>query len=75
MIYIACEDMEFVWREQDVAEVERMWHEGYDIRFIAKAVRRNIDEVVLLIMDRARQGLLMPRPTGVFGKMEVEDAN
>lgn len=25
MIYIACEDMEFVWREQDVAEVERMW--------------------------------------------------
>lgn len=75
MLYIACEDMDFIWREQDVAEVERLWREGYDIRFIAKAVRRNIDEVVILIMDRARQGLLSQRQTGVFGKMEVEDAN
>lgn len=74
-MYIACEDMDFIWREQDVAEVERLWREGYDIHFIAKSVRRNIDEVVLLIIDRARQGLLKPRPTGVFGQMEVEDAN
>ena len=74
-MYIACEDMDFIWREQDVAEVERLWREGYDIRFIAKAVRRNIDEVVLLIMDRARCGALKRRQTGVFGKMEVEDAN
>jgi len=73
MLYIACEDMDFIWREQDVEKVERLWREGYDIRFIAKAVRRDIDEVVLLIVDRARQGLLRPRPTGVFGKMEVED--
>lgn len=72
-MYIACEDMDFIWREQDVTEVERLWREGYDIHFIAKAVRRNIDEVVLLIMDRARCGALKRRPTGVFGKMEVED--
>lgn len=75
MLYIACEDLDFIWREKDVAEVERLWREGYDIRFIAKAVRRNIDEVVLLIMDRARCGEIKRRPTGVFGKMEVEDAN
>ena len=67
--------MDFIWREQDVAEVERLWREGYDIRFIAKAVRRNIDEVVLLIMDRARCGALKRRPTGVFGKTEDNDAN
>ena len=73
MLYIACEDLDFIWREQDVAEVERLWREGYDIRFIAKSVRRNIDEVVLLIIDRARCGEIKRRPTGVFGKMEDED--
>lgn len=73
MVYIACEDLDFIWREQDVAKVERLWREGYDIRFIANAVRRKVDEVAILIMDRARCGVLKLRPTGVFGKMEVED--
>ena len=73
MLYIACEDMDFVWRERDVAEVERLWREGYDIRYIAQAVRRNVDEVTVLIMDRVRYGALKRRPTGVFGKTGVED--
>ena len=73
MIYIACEDMDFIWREQDMEKVERLWLEGYNICFIARAVRREVDEVAILIMDRSRQGFLSPRPTGVFGKMEDED--
>jgi len=72
-VYIACEELNFLWREQDVAEVERLWREGYDIRAIAKAVRRHVDEVTILIMDRARCGEIKRRPTGVFGKMGVED--
>lgn len=74
-MYIACEDMDFIWYEQDVIEVERLWREGYDIRFIAATVRRKVDEVAILIMDRSRQGLLRPRPMGVFGKMEDEHGN
>lgn len=73
MLYIACEDIDYIWRERDVAEVERLWREGYDIRCIAAAVKRDVDEVLLLILDRARHGVLKRRPTGVFGKMEVED--
>jgi len=74
-VYIACEELNFLWREQDVEKVERLWREGYDIRAIAKAVRRHVDEVAVLIMDRVRYGALKRRPTGVFGKMEDNDAD
>lgn len=71
MVYIACEDIDFIWREQDVDEVERMWREGYDIRAIAKVLRRHVDEVTVLIIDRARRGTIKRRPMGVFGDLEV----
>jgi len=75
VVYIACEELNFLWREQDVEKVERLWREGYDIRAIAKIVKRNVDEVAILIMDRARCGALKRRPTGVFGKTGDENAN
>lgn len=68
MIYIACEELNFIWRPEDVITVDRMWQEGMDIRDIAKAFDRDVDEVAILIMDRVRLGRLGPRKNGVFGR-------
>lgn len=72
MIYIACEDINFVWRESEISKVEKLWREGYDIRVIAEIVKRDCDEVALLLFDRARQRKIYPRSTGIFGKIREE---
>ncbi|GAB7387398.1 hypothetical protein BSNK01_12340 [Bacillaceae bacterium] len=67
-IYVACEDMDFVWDERDVEEFDRMWQEGFSIWDIARAFNRDPDEVALLAMDRARKRKIKKRKNGVFGR-------
>jgi len=67
-IYIALEDLDFIWDEAEVPDIERMWNEGYSIWQIANACMRDPDEVLILIMDRVRKGFIEPRPGGVYGR-------
>lgn len=66
-IYIALEDMDFVWDEKDVATVDQMWSEGVSIWDIGKSFGRDPDEVALLIIDRKRKGFIGERPGGAWG--------
>jgi fructose-1,6-bisphosphatase/sedoheptulose 1,7-bisphosphatase-like protein len=65
-LYIACEDMDFVWSEKDVSRFDFFWNNGLGIEKIAKRLKRDIDEVVILIMDRARKGYIKPRKGGLM---------
>ncbi|MCM3273685.1 helix-turn-helix domain-containing protein [Paenibacillus elgii] len=65
-IYIALEELDFVWTEKDVLEVDRMWNRGSSIWEIGRAFNRDIDEVAVLIMDRCRHGYIKQRLNGVF---------
>jgi len=67
-IYVACEDLDFVWDERDVIQVDRMWEEGFSIDDIAKAFDRDTDEIALLVIDRARKGYIQPRKGGIRGR-------
>lgn len=60
-IYIACEDMNMVWCESEVVQFERMWNDGWDIEVIANALDRDPDEVIVLVIDRARNGHIRSR--------------
>jgi len=66
-VYIACENLDFVWDEREVHEIEHMWSKGLSIHDIARSFGRDPDEVAILIVDRARQGKIKPRKGGVFG--------
>ncbi|MGO4540353.1 helix-turn-helix domain-containing protein [Paenibacillus sp. 2TAB19] len=66
-LYIACEDMDFVWREQDVTEVERLWEADSGLFRIAHEMRREPDEVAVLIIDLSRQQRIKPRRGGIWG--------
>ncbi len=64
-LYIACEDMDFVWSEREVLRFDKLWNDGMGLMEIAKKLRRDPDEIVVLVLDRARQGFIKRRPSGI----------
>ncbi|MEZ2661790.1 hypothetical protein [Aneurinibacillus aneurinilyticus] len=70
-IYIACEDLDFLWDKEQILEVIAMWNMGIPIGHIASNFGREVDEAALLIFDLCRQGKIKPRPGGVFGRGEI----
>ncbi|MCP1359082.1 hypothetical protein [Aneurinibacillus migulanus] len=67
-IYIACEDLDFLWDEEQIPEVIAMWNMGIPIEHIANNFGREVDEAALLILDLCRQRKIKPRSGGVFGR-------
>lgn len=66
-LIIALDDLEFSWFPEEAALVQKIWEQGLHIADIAKAVKRDQDEVAVLIMHLARQGKIQLRKSGVFG--------
>ncbi|MED0670572.1 hypothetical protein P4S95_10205 [Aneurinibacillus aneurinilyticus] len=68
-VYIACEDLDFLWDEEQILEVIAMWNIGIPIGHIASNFDREVDETALLIFDLCRQRKIEPRPNGVWGRI------
>lgn len=66
-LYIACEEINMIWKEPHVEEFREMWKAGLSIREIAEYFDRGTDEVMILAMDQAKQKLIKSRPGGVWG--------
>lgn len=64
-IYVACEDVDFVWKVDQVADFDRLWKEGYrDLEQLSRYFKRSVPEVSFLVWDRAQSG----RISKVIGK-------
>jgi len=70
--YIACEEMDFYWSESEVIKFEQLWNRGECIFEIAKHLKRDPDEVALLVIDRSRARAIEPRKGGIWGKEYLE---
>lgn len=66
-IYIALEEYDFTWDEDDIQEFIKLWNKGGDIRMIAEYFNRPSIEVGLLILDLGERGKIKPRKRGLFG--------
>jgi hypothetical protein len=66
-IYIALEDLNFDWLEEEILLVMRMWNEGRAIWDIADALKRPQEEVIVLLIDMSMKGGIRKRTGGVFG--------
>lgn len=64
---IALDGLDFSWDPKAVEKVKKLWSDGRHISDIAKTVRRDIDEVALLVMHLARKKQIKPRNGGCFG--------
>ncbi|GIO63550.1 hypothetical protein [Paenibacillus cineris] len=60
-IYLACEEMNFIWSEKEVGDFLKLWKEGRGIPQIAAYFDRDPDEVGLLVIDQARKGNIKTR--------------
>jgi len=65
--YIALEDLNFAWLEEEILLVMRMWNEGRPIWDIADALKRPQEEVLILLVDMSMKGVIRKRTGGVFG--------
>lgn len=65
-IYIAIEDLDCVWDIDHVKDFEYLWNEGHTLSDIAKYLKRDIDEVAILLLDRARKGKVKSRESGIW---------
>lgn len=74
-IYLALEELNFVWCEAEVSQVIDLWEQGLNIWDISKAMKRDPDEVTILIMDLARKERIIPRPVEAVGRRRRGDAN
>lgn len=70
-IYTALEDLNFLWNEDDLPAFREMWKDGRSVQEIADHFDRDPDEVVLLVIDQAREGKIKRRSTGLSGKDKV----
>ena len=66
-LYIALSELDFSWYPNEVEQVAQMWRDGIHIADIAEKMKRDIDEVVILIMDLARRDVIEPRKNGAAG--------
>lgn len=66
-VYIALEDLDFIWDIRQVLELDEMWRRGFSLQYMAEYFNRDPDEVAILLMDRLRRGRIRPRKGGIFG--------
>ena len=64
-LVIALDDLDLSWYPGEAETVRRLCGYGWHISDIAKYVRRDIDEVAVLIMHLARQKKIQGRKKGV----------
>ncbi|MEE4565254.1 hypothetical protein V2U88_22645 [Paenibacillus polymyxa] len=62
-IHIACEEMNFLWSSDDLAEFRDMWRQGYSVEEIRSYFdRESWQEVILIALDQIRWGYIKIRP-------------
>lgn len=66
-LIVALDDLDFSWFPVEVNKVKKLWSFGWHIADIAKHMKRDPDEVAVLIMHLARQGRIRRRRMGVLG--------
>ncbi|MEK5265585.1 hypothetical protein [Bacillus sp. FSL R7-0166] len=67
-VYYACPHSDFIFDEKDIILFRQMWQDHEPIRHIANRLARNVDDILLLIIDQAELGKIEPRKGGIFGK-------
>ncbi|WP_144626623.1 hypothetical protein [Bacillus altitudinis] len=71
-VYYACPHSDFIWDEKDIILFRQMWQDHEPIRHMANRLARNVDDILLLILDQAELGKIEPRKGGVFGKEDKQ---
>lgn len=67
-LYIACEDYNFTWSDEEIKQFREMWRQGVSIPQMAVELRRHQNEIGILVMDQIEHKYIRPRKGGMLGK-------
>lgn len=68
------ESFEWRWEERKICEIDDMWKMGFSPYLIADLLKRDPDEVLVLLICRARSGIIKQRAGGLMGTInEIEE--
>lgn len=59
--------LNLVFRKEEINDFLEMWNAGISVSNIAKKMKRNTSEIVLLVFDHAERNILPPRDEGIYG--------
>jgi hypothetical protein len=65
------EDLKRSWYSDEINRFCLMWKEGICITKIAKELKKDVDEVGLLVIHCKRQGVIENRPGGAYKKLNL----
>jgi hypothetical protein len=63
--YIALEEHDFCWGENEIREFRRMWNANIPFTSICKILKRTHIEVGILLMDQSHKGHVKRRKIGL----------
>jgi hypothetical protein len=70
--YEACADLNRKWYSDEITRFIKMWNAGDCITKIATELKKDVDEVALLIIDQKRKGRINDRPGAAYGSRIVD---
>lgn len=69
LIYIACEDFNFIWDEHHLTSVIDKWNQGVSVFKMADELNRDVDELAVLLIDLSKKGAITSRQGGLDGSL------
>ena len=66
-LHIALFDLDFSFTQSEIDTAIDMWNKGYDLRVIADELQREGDEVMILLLDLARNKRIEKRENSIWG--------
>ena len=67
-VVIILQDIEFAWNKKDISKVKKMWDENYSFKDMIKEIKREGDELFLLLLHLARKNQIKERVGFIWGK-------
>lgn len=61
-------DLKRNWYQDEINRFIRMWNSGDCITMMAEELKKDVDEIALLIIDQKRKGCIDDRPGGAYRK-------
>jgi hypothetical protein len=71
--YEVCTDMNRNWYQDEITRFIKMWNAGDCITEVAAELKKEVDEVALLVIDQKRKGRIEDRPGGAYGRGSDEE--
>lgn len=72
-VYIPFIESNFLWYDQEIHKFRALWDRGQSIIKIAKYFKREIEEVLFLVIDQGNKEMIQPRIGGLLGEEATEN--